>query len=72
MSEFIQKIFWEIFPRGYKSWNRYLSWSFSQSYIGRPLYYLVILFLLILFPITRLELRIRSTLAKRKSKEVGR
>lgn len=70
----IPKLFQEIFPQNKKEWDKYFTYCIHHSYIFYPigltlvvmkdvLYFLfeklLLLCLILLFPLTRIELRVR-------------
>lgn len=76
----MKKLFWEIFPKNRTSWKRYFDWCLYNSKTFKPLRKIlniigtVLLFifktsvylaLVLMFPITRAELRIRSNKVKK-------
>ncbi len=81
----MKKLFWEIFPKNKKAWERYFDWCLYDSKTFYPvgkllnIYATIMLFitellifvlLILLFPLTRIELRIRSSkVKKQKEKE---
>lgn len=81
----MKKLFWEIFPKNKKSWERYFDWCLYDSKTFYPvgkllnIYATIMLFitellifvlLILLFQLTRIELRIRSSkVKKQKEKE---
>ena len=80
----MNKIFWEIFPRDKKQWKRYFEWVVYESKSVHPIFLILKIILttfefllemilriilVITFPITRIELRIRSNKVKKKTEE---
>ncbi|HEM3634842.1 TPA: hypothetical protein U1C44_000265 [Streptococcus suis] len=77
----MKKLFWEIFPKNKKGWEKYFDWCLYDSKTFYPvgkllnIYAAIMLFitellvfglLILLFPLTRIELRIRSSKAKKQ------
>ncbi|HEM3080607.1 TPA: hypothetical protein U0826_001339 [Streptococcus suis] len=77
----MKKLFWEIFPKNKKGWDKYFDWCLLDSKIFYPvgkllsLYAAAMLFitlvpiyvlLVLLFPLTRIELRIRSNKVRKQ------
>lgn len=80
----MKKLFWKIFPENKKSWEKYFDWCLYDSKTFYPvgkllnIYATIMLFitellvfglLILLFPLTRIELRIRSSKAKNKRRK---
>ena len=80
----MKKLFWEIFPKNKKAWERYIDWCLYDSKTFYPvgkllnIYATIMLFitellifvlLILLFPLTRIELKIRSSRAKKTKGE---
>lgn len=81
----MKKLFWEIFPKNKKSWEKYFDWCLYHSKTFYPagkllnIYAIIAQFitgllvftlLILFFPLTRIELRIRSSkVKKQKEKE---
>ncbi|MBY4972945.1 hypothetical protein K6V43_06075 [Streptococcus suis] len=80
----MKKLFWEIFPENKKGWERYFDWCLYDSKTFYPIgkllniYASIMLFitellvfvlLILLFPLTRIESRIRSSKAKKQKEK---
>lgn len=80
----MKKLLWEIFPRDKKQWKRYFDWVVYESKSVYPIFLtlkiilttfeflmevILRIILVITFPITRIELRIRSNKAIRQKGE---
>lgn len=78
------KLLREIFPQGKKGWLKYFDWCGYRSYVFKPiaktlglikticeglLFLLALTALILLFPLTRIELRVRSSKVKKKMEE---
>lgn len=78
------KLLREIFPQGKAGWLKYFDWCGYRSYVFKPiaktlglieiicewlLFLLALTALILLFPLTRIELRVRSNIAKKKMEE---
>lgn len=77
----MKKLFWEIFPKNKEEWERYFDWCLYDSKIFYPvgkllnIYATIMLFitqllvyalLILLLPLTKLELRIRASRVKKQ------
>ena len=80
----MKNLFREIFPKNKESWERYIRWCEHYSYTFYPVSKLLgvyatimlvitqLLFyglIILLFPLTRIELRIRSSKAKKQKEK---
>lgn len=78
------KLLRQIFPQGKEGWVQYFDWCGYHSYVFKPiektldlikticewlLVLLALTALIILFPLTRIELRVRATKIKKKMEE---
>lgn len=78
------KLLRQIFPQGKEGWVRYFYWCGYHSYVFKPiektlglikiiceelLFLLALTALILLFPLTRIELRVRSSKVKKKMEE---
>lgn len=78
------KLLRDIFPQGKKGWLKYFDWCGYRSYVFKPiaktlglikticewlLFLLALTALILLFPLTRIELRVRSSKVKKKMEE---
>lgn len=77
----MKKLFWKIFPKNKEGWEKYLYWCIHDSKIFYPvgmilnIYGAIMLFLtellvcslvILLFPVTRVELKIRANKARKQ------
>ncbi|HEL1675824.1 TPA: hypothetical protein ACIRI2_001986 [Streptococcus suis] len=84
MNKRIKKLFWEIFPKNKEEWEKYFDWCIHYSKIFYPvgmllnIYATIMLFLtelliyslvILLFPLTRIELRIHANKARKQRKK---
>jgi hypothetical protein len=80
----MKNLFREIFPKNKESWERYFRWCKYNSYTFYPVskllgvYAIIILvitkllfygLIILLFPLTRIELKIRSSRAKKQKEK---
>ena len=80
----MKNLFREVFPKNKESWERYFRWCEYDSYTFYPVSkllsayatimlviteLLVYALLILLFPLTRIELRIRSSRAKKQKEK---
>ena len=78
------KLLRQIFPQGKEGWLKYFDWCGYHSYVFKPiektldlikticewlLVLLALTALILLFPLTRIELRVRSSKVKKKMEE---
>ncbi|HEL1931443.1 TPA: hypothetical protein TYI17_002266 [Streptococcus suis] len=84
MNKRIKKLFWEIFPENKKGWEKYFDWCLYDSKTFYPvgkllnIYATIMLFLtelliyslvILLFPLTRIELRIHANKVRKQRKK---
>ncbi|HFU4362864.1 TPA: hypothetical protein ACGO9G_000818 [Streptococcus suis] len=69
----MKKLFWEIFPKNKKGWEKYFDWCIYDSKIfylvGILLNILVYSLVILLFPLTRIELEIRANKSRKKRRK---
>ena len=80
----MNKLFWKIFPKNKEEWEKYLDWCINHSKIFYPVGMLlnifgtIMLFLtellvyslvILLFPLTRIELEIRANKARKQRRK---
>lgn len=80
----MKKLFWKIFPKNKEEWEKYIDWCTHDSKIFSPvgmllnIYGTIMLFLtellvyslvILLFPLTRIELEIRANKARKQMRK---
>ncbi|HFI0794856.1 TPA: hypothetical protein ACGO8I_001875 [Streptococcus suis] len=69
----MKKLFWEIFPKNKEERKKYLDWCIYDSKIfylvGILLNILVYSLVILLFPLTRVELEIRANKARKQRRK---
>ncbi|CYX34722.1 hypothetical protein [Streptococcus suis] len=84
MNKWIKKLFWEIFPKNKEEREKYFDWCIQYSKVFYPvgmllnIYATIMLFLtelltyslvILLFPLTRIELRIHANEYRKQRKK---
>ncbi|HEM3451976.1 TPA: hypothetical protein U1B00_001990 [Streptococcus suis] len=69
----MKRLFWKIFPKNKEEWEKHLDWCTHDSKIfylvGILLNILVYSLVILLFPLTRIELEIRANKARKQRRK---